>query len=80
MEIQRDIKPRHRLNALNGAGLLLGVRCGYGILMERMPDHAGYMDKDGLLKDTKEMSYLEDVLEVKCSKMVYFVRESQIIG
>ena len=66
---ERDIKQTHRLNARIGAGQLLGVRCGCGILMDIMRDPVGYMDKGGMLKDTKEMSFLDRVVEVTRSKM-----------
>jgi len=55
-------KPTTMLNAI-GARLLLTVRDGSGILMELFTNPAGYMDKDGMLKDGKEMSYLENVEE-----------------
>jgi len=57
------LKPTHRLNALNTAKLLLSVRSGCGILMDGFTEAAGSMEKDGMLKEHKEMSYLEDVKE-----------------
>jgi len=74
-----NVKPSHSLNAWNGVGILQSVRCGCGILMEVFTNGAGYMEKAIMLKGIREMSYLENVLEVKCSKMIYFANENQRI-